>query len=61
MDAINAKQLELAMDVAAQRFLAVQVAAQKTNGGWDKAQKLELIGNPNDTVQAHGLQRLTQS
>ena len=42
MDSINRKEIERAMDILAQRILAIQQAKRK-GGSWDKAEAIELI------------------
>ena len=53
MDAINTKDLEIAMDILAQRVVAVQQAKSK-GGTWEKAEKLELTGGASSGGTATG-------
>jgi hypothetical protein len=58
MDSINARKLETAMDVLAQRISAVQAAKSK-GGSWEKAAKIELTLPPGQASSSSGLLRLT--
>ena len=42
MDAVNRKEIARAMDILAQRILAIQQAKRK-GGSWEKAESIELI------------------
>ena len=42
MDAINRREAAMAMDILAQRILAIQLAKRK-GGSWEKAEAVELI------------------
>ena len=58
MDPTNARKLETAMDVLAQRINAVQATKSK-GGSWEKAAKIELTLLPGQTSSSSGLLRLT--
>ena len=58
MDLVNNQDLSAAMDVMAQRIIAIQRA--KTKGGsWEKAEAVELLSGPGSSPAASGLLRLT--
>ena len=58
IDLINARDLATAMDVLAQRIIAIQRA--KTKGGsWEKAETVELLTGTGGGVAAGGLLKLT--
>ena len=58
MDAVNARDLALAMDILAQRIIAVQQAKRK-GGTWEKAEAIELTAPAGADAVAGGLLRLT--
>jgi hypothetical protein len=58
MDSINARKLETAMDVLAQRIAAIQAAKAK-GGSWEKAAKIELTLPAGQSAASSGLLRLT--
>ena len=60
MNAINRKEISRAMDLLAQRILAIQLAKQ-TNGSWDKAMGIELIPSGNCLATAAGMLALANS
>ena len=51
MDSINRKEIARAMDILAQRILAVQQAKRK-GGSWDKAEAIELIPSGNSLASS---------
>ena len=58
MDLINSRDLGQAMDLLAQRILAVQRA--KTKGGsWEKAGNIELLAGPSTGAAVGGILRVT--
>ena len=58
MDLINAQDLATAMDVLAQRIIAIQRAKAK-GGSWEKAEAAELLAGTGGGVAAGGLLKLT--
>jgi hypothetical protein len=58
MDLINSRDLEQAMDLLAQRILAVQRAKMK-GGSWEKAENIELLAGPSMGSAAGGILKLT--
>ena len=58
MNAINTKDLDLAMDTLAQRVVTVQhfavIEAKSKEGTWEKAEKLELTGGASSGGTATG-------
>ena len=59
MDAVNQEDLPHAMDIMAQRILAIQFA-KKRGSSWEKAEALELVPAEGQTLLAGGLAALTQ-
>ena len=51
MDSINRREIARAMDILAQRILAVQQAKRK-GGSWDKAEAIELIPSGNSLASS---------
>ncbi len=58
MDLVNTDDLAAAMDVLAQRIIAVQRAKSK-GGNWDKAENVELLAGVGSGAAASGLLKLT--
>ena len=58
MDLINGQDLATAMDVLAQRIIAIQRAKSK-GGSWEKAEAAELLTGTGGGVAAGGLLKLT--
>ena len=58
MDLINGQDLATAMDVLAQRIIAIQRAKSK-GGSWEKAEAAELLAGTGGGVAAGGLLKLT--
>ena len=54
MDHINHERLPEAMDVAAMRLTAL-TRAKGAGGSWEKASKMELIGDGNEALGPAGL------
>lgn len=55
MDCINCKEFRRAMDILAQRILAVQAAQCKKGEAWEKADALELILSSSSTMLPGGI------
>ena len=58
MDCLNRAEIARAMDVLAQRLLALQCAKAKKGGSWEKAEALELIPSSGASMLPGGMASL---